>query len=119
MPKLKYAPKALEDLQEIKRYVTDQFGEERAEACVRDILSTIKQLEMFPDEGLDLGNMIEYPTDYRYLVVKPNYVFYRVENEIVKIIRILNEKQDFMQILFGISSISEEGEQYWDGEEDF
>lgn len=119
MPKLKYAPKALEDLQEIKRYVTDQFGEERAIACVRDILSTIKQLEVFPDEGLDLGNIIEYPTDYRYLVVKPNYVFYRVENEIVKIIRILNEKQDFMQILFGISSISEEGEQYWDGEEDF
>lgn len=119
MPKLKYAPKALEDLQEIKRYVTDQFGEERAEACVRDILSTIKQLEMFPDEGLDLGNIIEYPTDYRYLVVKPNYVFYRMENEIVKIVRILNEKQDFMQILFGISSISEEGEQYWDGEDDF
>ena len=119
MPRLKYAPKALEDLQEIKRYVTDQFGEERAEACVRDILSTIKQLEMFPDEGLDLGNIIEYPTDYRYLVVKPNYVFYRMENEIVKIVRILNEKQDFMQILFGISSISEEGEQYWDGEDDF
>ena len=119
MPKLKYAPKALEDLQVIKRYVTDQFGEERAEAGVRAILSTIKQLEVFPDEGLDLGNIIEYPTDYRYLVVKPNYVFYRVENEIVKIIRILNEKQDFLQILFGISSISEEGEQYWDGNEGF
>ena len=64
--------------------MTDQFGEERAKVCLRDILSTIKQLEMLPDEGLDLGNIIEYPTDYRYLVVKPNYVFYRIENEIVK-----------------------------------
>ena len=70
MPKLKYVPKALEDLQEIKRYVAEQFGEERAETCVRDILSTIKQLGRFPDEGLDLGNTIEYPTDYHYLVVK-------------------------------------------------
>lgn len=101
MPKLKYAPKALEDLQKIKRYVTDQFGEERAKVCLRDILSTIKQLEMFHDEGLDLGNTIEYPTDCRYLVVKPDYVFYRMENEIVKIVRVLNEKQDFMQILLG------------------
>lgn len=75
MPKLRYAPKALEDLQVIKRYVTNQFGEERAIACVRDILSTIKQLEVLPDEGLDLGNIIEYPTDYHYLVVKSNYVF--------------------------------------------
>lgn len=55
--------------------MTDQFGEERAKACVQDILSTIKQLEMFPDEGLDLENMIEYLTDYRYLVIQPNYVF--------------------------------------------
>lgn len=75
MPKLRYAPKALEDLQEIKRYVTDQFGEERAEACVRDILSTIKQLEVLPDEGLDLENIIKCQTYYRYLVVKSNYVF--------------------------------------------
>ena len=101
MPKPLYTPKALDDLQEIKSYVSKQFGKDRAkicareiattvrqlkmfpdegaEACVRDILSTIKQLEMFPDEGLDLGNIIEYPTDYHYLVIKPNYIFYRIE----------------------------------------
>ena len=39
--------------------------------------------------------------------------FCRVEGDTVKVIRILNEKQDFLQILFGISSISEEGEGYW------
>jgi len=47
------------------------------------------------------------------LVIKPNYIFYRIENDTVRVIRILNEKQDFLQILFGISSISEEGENYW------
>ena len=58
-------------------------------------------------------DLIEYPTDYHYLVVKPNYIFYRVEGDTVRVIRILNEKQDFLQLLFGISSISEEGEDYW------
>ncbi len=114
MPKLIYAPKALDDLQGIKVYVAKQFGEGKAKVCVKEITSTAKQLELYPGEGPRLEDLIEYPTDYHYLVVKPNYVFYRVEGETVRVIRILNEKQDFLQILFGISSISEEGEDYWD-----
>lgn len=113
MPKLIYTPKALDDLQGIKAYVAKRFGEDRAKACVKEITSTAKQLELFTGEGPRLEKLIEYPTDYQYLVVKPNYVFYRVEGDAVRIIRILNEKQDFLQILFGISSISEEGEDYW------
>lgn len=113
MPKLIYAPKALDDLQGIKTYVAKQFGESRAKTSVKEITSTAKQLEAFPGEGPRLEELIEYPTDYHYLVVKPNYIFYRVEGDTVRIIRILNEKQDFLQMLFGISSISEEEENYW------
>ena len=113
MPKLIYTPKALDDLQKIKTYVSRQFGENKANACVKEITSAIRQLEIFPEEGPCVEDLIEYPTNYRYLVVKPNYVFYRIEDDIVRVIRILNEKQDFLQILFGISSISEEGEEYW------
>ena len=112
MPKLIYTPKALEDLQGIKTYITNQFGEGKAKACIKEITSTARQLELFPREGSHLEDLIEYPTDYHYLVIKPNYVFYRVEGDAIRIIRILNEKQDFLQILFGISSISEED--YWD-----
>lgn len=68
----------------------------------------------FQKRVLVLEEIIEYPTDYHYLIVKPNYIFYRIEGNIVRIIRILNEKQDFLQILFGISSISQEGEDYWE-----
>lgn len=114
MPKLIYTPKALDDLQGIKTYVSRQFGADRAKICAREIVTTVRQLEMFPDEGSYLQDLIEYPTDYHYLVIKPNYIFYRIENDTVRVIRILNEKQDFFQILFGISSISEEGEEYWE-----
>lgn len=113
MPKLIYTPKALDDLQGIKTYVAKQFGESKAKSCSKEITSTVKQLELFPGEGPCLEDLIEYPTDYHYLVVKPNYIFYRVEGDTVRVIRILNEKQDFLQLLFGISSISEEGEDYW------
>lgn len=73
---------------------------------------------MFPEEGPRLENLIQYPTDYRYLVVKPDYIFYRIEGNTVRIIRVLNERQDFLQILFGIKSVSEEGEAYWSEIED-
>lgn len=113
MPKLMYTPKALDDLQGVKAYVSRQFGEDKAKVSVKEITSTVRQLETFPDEGPNLEELIGYPTDYHYLVVKPNYVFYRIEGNTVRVIRILNEKQDFLQILFGMSSISEEGEDYW------
>ena len=113
MPKLIYTPKALEDLQRVKSYITEQFGASKAKIGVREITSAARQLEIFPDEGPSLEELIDYPTDYHYLVVKPNYVFYRIEGDTVRVIRILNEKQDFLQILFGISSISEEGKDYW------
>ncbi|MCH5250719.1 MAG: type II toxin-antitoxin system RelE/ParE family toxin [Lachnospiraceae bacterium] len=114
MSKLVYTPKALEDLQGVKTYVTKQYGESKAKISVKETTSAIRKLEIFPYEGPGLEELINYPTDYHYLVVKPNYVFYRIEDDTVKVIRILNENQDFLQILFGISSISEEGEDYWD-----
>ncbi len=113
MPNIIYTPKSLNDLQEIKTYITRQFGGNRAKICVRKITSTVRQLEIFPEEGPSLENLIEYPTDYHYLYVKPNYIFYRIDDDTVRIIRILNEKQDFLQILFGISSVSNEGDEYW------
>lgn len=76
MPKLIYTPKALDDLHGIKTYVTKQFGDDQAKICVQEIVATVRQLEMFPDEGPCL--------------------------------------QDFLQILFGISGISEEGKKYWE-----
>ena len=113
MPKLIYTPKALEDLHGVKSYITKQFGAGKAKISVKEITTAARQLEIFPDEGRSLEELIDYPTDYHYLVVKPNYVFYRIECDTVRVIRILNENQDFLQILFGISSISEEGEDYW------
>ena len=46
-------------------------------------------------------------TDYRYLFREKNYVFYRIGNEEISIVRVLNEKQDYTRILFGISEIED------------
>ncbi len=116
MRKVMYAPKALGDLQGIKTYISVNFGRDKAKDCVQELTKTVRQLERFPEEGQRLEELLDYPTVFYYLFVKPNYIFYRIEEDVVRIVRILNERQDFLQILFGISSISEEGEEYWEDE---
>lgn len=48
-----------------------------------------------------LSNGIEI--GYRYLFCRHNYIFYRIEKDIVHIARVLHEKQEFMRILYGIT----------------
>ena len=104
MLKVDYSPQALEDLKLLQEYIEVDQGESVAKKILTKITSDIRRLEMFPSSGVDLGKVIDIPTDYRYLFSAKNYVFYRLEPERVLIIRVLNEKSDFMQHLFGISS---------------
>lgn len=79
-----------------------------ARECLRRLTSSARRLEKFPVEGPSLERMILVPADYRYLYVKPNYFFYRVEGNCVKAVRVLNERQDFLKILFGIAAVSDD-----------
>ena len=40
--------------------------------------------------------------------------FYLIEGETIQIVNLYHEKEDFMYKLFGISSVDEEAEAYWD-----
>ena len=47
------------------------------------------------------------------LSISHNYLFYRIEGDTVIIIEMFDEREDFMYQLFGISSISQESEDFW------
>ncbi|MCC2879126.1 type II toxin-antitoxin system RelE/ParE family toxin [Lachnoclostridium pacaense] len=102
MYKLEYAPRATDDMARVKEYITLQHGATVARKSLRKLTSSARRLEKFPEEGPSLEGMIMVPTDYRYLYIKPNYLFYRIEGNTVKVVRVLNEQQDFLRILFGI-----------------
>lgn len=50
--------------------------------------------------------MIDVPTKYRYILSEKNYIFYYLEADKIRIVRVLNELQDYIQQLFGDSSES-------------
>ncbi len=107
MLRVDYSPQALEDLKLLREYIEANWGENVAKKILTKITADIRRLEMFPVSGVDLGKIINIPTDYRYLFSEKNYVFYRLEPERVLIIRILNEKRDYLKHLFGVSSNSD------------
>ncbi len=100
MKKLKYSPDAREKLKQIKRDVTQKFG--------------VDTLQQFENKGVSVESVLGIPCDYRMLYVHHNYAFYQIEADAIKIIDIYNEKEDFMQKLFGIKMITEETEDYWE-----
>ena len=108
MANVEYSPAALVDLQRIRDYILANWGETVAQRIMKKITSDIRSLEQYPVLGVDLGNIVDVPTEYRYLFSEKNYVFYHLEFDKVRIVRVLNEQQDFMQQLLGISSDADE-----------
>jgi len=111
MKMVKYSPAALEDLQHMRDYLSENWGENVALKVLKKIMSDVRGLEQYPLSGVDLGKVIDVPTDYRYLFSEKNYVFYRIELDVIRIIRVINERQNYMQQLFGISIQSDEDDQ--------
>lgn len=105
---LYYTPRARNDLANIKESVMEKFADENlAIEVLKKITKTVRQLILFPYLGQELSGIVGIHTEYRCLFCEKNYVFYRVEENQICVIRILNEKQDYMRILFGISETQE------------
>jgi len=104
MSRVEYSPLALEDLNRISDYITDTWGKKVGNGILKRITSDIRRLEQYPLSGVNLGNIIDVTTQYRYLFSEKNYIFYHLKLDRVRIIRILNENQDYIQHLFGVES---------------
>ena len=104
MAKINFTPDAMEDMKQIKAYITDELcSEQSAINTTQKIMKRIRQLGSFPDIGAPLSSIINLEVPYRFLVCGNYTAFYKVEGDEVNIIRVLYGRRNFMQILFGKS----------------
>lgn len=97
-------PLALQDLTELKAYITEESGSEiPAKKTVEEILKRISVLSAFPEIGRPLSSFMNIDTPYRFLVCKNYNVFYRTDDNNVWVTRVLHNRRNYMQILFGDS----------------
>ena len=100
--KIEMTPEASADLHGIKDYIEQELGNPVAALnTVARITKAIRGLLTFPDSGTPLSPIVNFPTNYRFLVSGSYLVFYLHTGNIAQIIRILYGKRDYLRILFG------------------
>lgn len=113
MKKIKYTPDAADKLRDMKSTITTQYGSKKAKEIVGEITKAIRGLEKNEKKGPSVDAMFGVPSDYRYIFVSKNYIFYDIEGDFIRVINIYNEKEDFMWLLFGVDTTPQETIDYW------
>lgn len=100
--KIRYKKKALEDIQETQRYISEQLHNKRAAKQLTErIFREISQLSEYPYMGVALDSKYEVDTDIRVLTVAKQLIFYRVVSDShIEVIRVLDGRQDYLTLLF-------------------
>ena len=97
---IEYTPNAADKLRMLNQYITLYYGTKKAKEVTTKITRSIHGLINNENMGVSVKNMFDVSSDYRYIFVAKNYVFYRIENDKIKVIDIFHEKEDFIGKLF-------------------
>ena len=113
MKKIKYTPDVADKLRELKKTISREYGVDTAKKIVKNIVYAIRGLCDYEEKGPEVSKMFVVMTDYRYIYVSNNYVFYRIEDNYIRIINLYHKKEDFMWQLFGVDTTPQETMDYW------
>ena len=100
MPQIRFSPKAIADLEDAKRYISDELSNPQASAAfIALVIEKIQTLSTLPQIGARLRTDISSLNTYRFIQCKNYLVFYRAEEKFVSIIRVLYAKRDYFGLL--------------------
>lgn len=113
MKKIKYTPDAADKLRALKAIISQEYGVDNARKIVKNITDAIRGLSDYEEKEPEVSKMFDVMSDYRYIFVSKNYVFYRIEEKYIRIINLYHEKEDFMWQLFGVDTTPQDTIDYW------
>ncbi len=113
MKRIKYTPDAADKLRKLKKVISQQYGTDKASEIIKTITDAIRGLVDHEMKGPAVSQMFDVASDYRYLFVSKNYIFYHIEDKYIRIINLYHEKEDFLWQLFGIDTTPQETADYW------
>ena len=101
MAEIHYSPTALNDLDEIWTYISQNLCNPiAAQNTINGIMDVVDMLSDQPEMGVPLYFLSGLNSGYRY-VIHGNYMaFYRTNRTDVYIDRVLYGKSDYMRVLF-------------------
>ncbi|MBQ7416730.1 MAG: type II toxin-antitoxin system RelE/ParE family toxin [Acidaminococcaceae bacterium] len=108
MKKLAYSPHCKEKIVKLRKYLDFHFGTQVRRKVFKEIDERIHLLQRFESMGISIREVYDIDCDYFCVYVAKNYVFYRVDSDTVYIVNIYNEREDFMQKMFGIELVKDD-----------
>lgn len=91
-------PRAERDLKQLKQYLQQNFGEDKAKAKLDVLKKSVLGLGTMPNLGRSASELYPALVDYQYLHLPKNTIFYQVDNsaELVVIVRIFDNRSDII-----------------------
>lgn len=100
--KLIYTEPVIEDLKEIKEYITEKlYNEDAALRIIKGILDATENLLLFPESGTPITAIKETPSKYqkyRIITVGNYLIFYVIIGKDIVIERVTYGKRDYPAI---------------------
>lgn len=111
--KIAYSETAMSKRKAIKKDIKERYGKERADKFSKYISKNISELKKFPELGVSLRDKYDLDCDYYMLFIEHNYFIYRILDDLILVLEIFNEKEDFMYQMFGVITTSQDTLDYW------
>ena len=101
-------------LKELKTLLLQSQGEEKGAKTFQEIISAIDNLQHY-EFGTNIREkyFIDCPDNWYLLYTHKNYLIFSRTDDTVKVLKIYDERQDFIYDLFGIEMRSQESKDYW------
>ena len=113
MKKIIYSPDYKAKIRKMRHDLDRQFGAEIRHEIFKKINDRIHSIQDNEDIGLSCREVFCVDTDYQYIYAAKNYIFYRIDDDAIRIVKIYDEREDIMWKMFGIRTTKRETEEYW------
>lgn len=98
---LEWSPDAIDDIRQTREYIAKTLKNPGAASRIQKmIVSGCKRLKQYPLAGPSLESRTGAATDLRYLICENWLAFYLVLDDTVRIVRVLDGRTDYLQLLF-------------------
>ena len=89
---------AKEDLLQLNVYLINEFGVDQANKALLRIRKEIEQLLTYPLLGVIPRYRSLRLQGYRYLILEKHYIFYKIQDLVITMIRIIHQKQTLLNL---------------------
>jgi len=101
--KIRYSPAARDDLRDLRRYITVEFGVSVAARSVGKIVADITALKRHPALIRPLSDKIARPSAYSYFLCgRYSIAILAVAANVISVVRILDGRTDYATTIFGL-----------------